>query len=345
MTTTREVIFSGLSVTFGSGQAAVTTQDISDVRISRSISGMGLSGICITSLSFQTMYDMALVGTAELTKANGLGSLPDFYIDRRSKRNGVWTVDCCCRAAFLDTPIDGISKISGKYQTSSVIDRMKLVCGLDTVQLPSSFPSQLEPDSIDGKTYQSFLQEVSEAYTGFFYITSGRSLNFFSPPNGTYTEDCAPTEYSSPAVGADFTYGTVSVSNGRESGKVGSSLPVLEINNDFALADSQSIGYYITVTSFSMTDFSVRIVYNTILTPFSRILIDSVYYLITSVSARVVGGEIWQDVSAALPQTGEISRKGAMQRRLDDMVSTNRTYGTIKTAYQNFMAVSNQSGV
>ena len=314
------------------------------MRISRSISGMGLSGICITSLSFQTMYKMGSVGTAEIVTVNGLGSLPYFYIDRRTKQNDVWTVECCDRAAFLDTPIDGISKISGKYQTSSVIDRMKLVCGLDTVQMPQSFPAQLEPDTIDGRTYQSFLQEVSEAHTGFFYIASGRNMNFFSPPNGTYISACTPTEYSSPVTGAEFSYQCVKAVNGAESVTVGSGYPVLELNNDYVMAGSQTAGYYSAVTSFTLTGLSVMIVADTILFPFSRVTIGGENYRITSVTARVVGGEIWQDVSAELPQTGEISRKGAMQRRLDDMVSTNRTYGTIKPAYQNFMAVSNQSG-
>lgn len=325
-------------MTFGSGQSAVTTDDISDVTISRSISGMGLSGICITQLSFTTVYDMSLVGIAELTAISGLGALPDFWIDRRYKRNGVWTVECCDRAAFLDTPIDGITKTGGKYQVSAITDRMKVVCGLYSVQLPVSFPAQVEARTIDGKTYQSFLQEISEAYTGFFYIASDTTLNFFSPPNGTYLADCAPSAYTRPVIGADFSYHSVRAENGAVSTTVGSGLPVLVISNDFTMADSAHSGYYAAVNNFSLTEMSAEIVQSTVLMPFSRVVLSNTAYIITSVTARVVGAEIWQSVAASLPQTGEISRKGLLQRRLDDMVSTTKQYGTGKmTASQGYI--------
>ena len=139
-----------------------------DIKISRSIAGVGLSGISVSALSFKTTEDMSFVSLAAPVVVGGISGLPTFYIDRRSYNDGVWTVDCLDRCAFLDMPITGLTASSGKYLMSAVFTKMVADCGCTSVSAPSGLPTYIEQEKIDGQTYQSVLQSISEAYCGFW---------------------------------------------------------------------------------------------------------------------------------------------------------------------------------
>jgi hypothetical protein len=306
------------------------------IEISRGIAGVGVSGISTTSLRFRTTYDMEYAGQAAAVGLSGLGDLPTFYIDRRRSSDGIWTVECLDRTAFLDVPIDtdGWAKSGGRYSTSAVAAGLRAL-GFSSVALPYT-AAYIPCTAVDGMTYQGLLQEMSEVYTGFFAIGSGDALTF--TPYGSVTSQDVAVEWSRIERSGTFTYGRVELSNGTQTASVGSGAFPLEISGE--LVDVQSAGSYQSLTQTVFTGWSVD---NCIGTygqmPYigGTMTFGSETLRITRADGRVVGDRLIISAGGDIPQYGEINRKGLLQRRLDEMVSTTKRYGTgMMTTYQGY---------
>jgi hypothetical protein len=74
----------------------------------------------------------------------------------------------------------------------------------------------------------------------------------------------------------------------------------------------------------------------------STVSVGGTSYRFSSISARLTGDTLLLSLSNELPSTGEINRRGRLQKELDEKVSTERVYNTIQTAYQGLIAVPNE---
>lgn len=317
--------------------------DFGDVHISRAIDGAGISGISCTSMTFRTTYDMEYVPQAGSVVLTGISGLPTFYIDKRTKSDGIWTVECLDRAAFLDRPITGLTASGDTYSMSAVQSRCAVECGLSSVGLPSAVTSMSVPkSSIDGKTYQQLLQEISEVYCGFFYISGGTALSFQSFSQ-TLDTDTA-TDWSRIMDNGEFGYGCVNVTNGSRTNKIGSGAFELDINNEFADTTETSLYYSLTQTTFYGWSTDSYIGSGVMPQVGARITFGSTVLRATRLDAHITGNKLVISAGGDIPQYGEINRKGLLQRRLDDMVSTTKVYGNGKmTPYQGYVVEGTES--
>lgn len=78
-----------------------------NVTVSRAVSGIGMAGLCVSQLSFD-VPDVLYAPRAAKTVVTGISGVPTFYIDKRTKSDGVVSVVCLDRLAFADVafPID-----------------------------------------------------------------------------------------------------------------------------------------------------------------------------------------------------------------------------------------------
>ena len=301
-----------------------------------------MSGISVTSLSFKTRQDLSVgVDIAAAVTLMGITGVPTFYINNRSQADGVWTVECLDRCAFLDVEINTSGwqpDSAGRYNISSFIGGLRSL-GFTSVSLPYT-SAYIARTAIDGKTYQTVLQEMSEVYCGFFCCTYLDELQFVSY-NSAVTADTAEA-WSRIHENGTFRYTAVSVQNGARASKAGSGTPALDINNE--LADPSSMSTYADLILTTFTGWSVDN-YISSLTVFpavgGTITFGNTTLRATRAEGRIVGNKLLISAGGDIPQYGEINRKGLLQRRLDDMVSTTKVYNNLKVTPQGVIAVPN----
>lgn len=308
---------------------------------------MGLNGISVASLTFKTTDNNALTlsNIAAPVIVSGIGNLPTFYIDKRSYDDGVWTVECLDRCAFLDMPIKGLTASSGKYLMSAVFTKMSTDCGC-TVSAPAGLPTYIEQEKIDGQTYQSVLQSISEAYCGFWCSHYTNTIEFV--PYSQEQSGESITDYSKIHDYGEFEYSSVTVSDGKNTQTFGSSAPELKISNDFVDISNATLYNGIVGSTFKGWSVDKAIIPSANMPLIGGYLtMNNVKHRITKTSAYIAGDKLVVSAGSDIPQYGEINRRGLLQQRLDNAVSTNKTYCTIKPTNDKdlgFVASPNQTG-
>lgn len=317
--------------------------------MSRSIAGLGIGGICVTSLSFRTTDDMSLRSNAAAVTVTGIDGLPTFYINKRSYEDGVWTIEALDRAAFLDLPVDmsGCAKYRNgtMYAVTDFVSRIQRDCGFSSVTIPYSpfTDATLIPcEAVDGKSYQSVLTSMALAYGGFFCVTSGTVLVFHRFDNVPAHYQAA--HYSRLRHTGTFTYGSVKATDGQTTNTYGSTTPTLTVNNEFVdFRNNVCVSaYQAMVTQINegiRIDNAVLATALTVPLANSTVSVGGTSYRFSSISARLTGDTLLLSLSNELPSTGEINRRGRLQKELDEKVSTERVYNTIQTAYQDGIVV------
>lgn len=321
-------------------------QSVGDVQIARSVSGVGVNGVSVCSLHFKsTDTAISMASLAAPVVVSGIGNLPTFYIDKRTYNDGIWTVECVDKCACLDKPIKGLVPSDGKYLMSAVFDKMEVDCGC-TVNAPSGLPTYIAQEKIDGKNYQSVLQSISEALCGFWccHYTDVIELLTYSQQQSAETI----TDHSKVHENGVFEYASVNVSDGKSEQSFGSGEPALNISNDFVDTSNSTLYNGVVGTSFYGWSVDKAIIPSANMPLLGGSLtMRSTNYRVTSVRGRIVGDKLMVSASGDIPQYGEINRRGLLQQRLDNAVSTDRTYGTIKPTNDKdlgFVAQPNQTG-
>ena len=319
----------------------------------------------MTSCTFKTYpkhdldpNDMSRYGQCATVAIGGsVGNVPLFYINKRTYSDGVWTVEALDRCAFLDrlAVTDEWSKIAPAtptdtytYAAGTLLTGLREQCGFgNNSALPSAL-GNIPCDLIDGQNYQSILSAIALAYCGSFCCLSGNVLSFV---NYNYQGSQTTLEaYSRLHDNGPFSYGAVKVTNGKASKSYGDGVPCLEINNNFAKADTgtntepytsySAIGNGQTFRGWSID----KAVCTSSDVPYigGCVQINSTDYRITRVEARFVGSKMMLSMGQDIPQMGEIERRGLLQQKLDEAVSTQKTYKWMRTTYQGMIAVPTQ---
>lgn len=448
--------------------------DYGDVRLSRSIAGAGLSGISVTSLSFKTPYDMSVVPPAAAVILSGILGIPTFYINSRTYRDGIWTVECLDRAAFMDTVIvtkqgsQEWHKSDGKYSMTAVQQGLQLQCGV-IADMP--YPENSIPcEQVDGKTWQTLLGEMAEAYCGCFCCFGTNHLDFIRYDEVRSAETI--THYSRIHDDGEFSYSSVKAGNGKETVLFGAGAPQLSICNDLVYehidtppastlysgilnhsftgwsvdnavsvmgalpiiggelefgtveyiygdeidldfgviypitvpANAEAAGLRVIGPAEAGWEFAIDLLYrrdgtddNVYFAPLADAVADipegshiDLYFIntrslsevaevfadeecsafrfqcygsggahvqmiwvrktvqarkrVTRADAHISGGELVMSVGGDIPQMGEIARRGLLQQKLDNAVSTDKVYGTMKfNPYGQVVVVPNES--
>lgn len=327
-------------------------ETIGDIRFSRSIANAGLSGIAVTSVSFKSADFPTIGADVPIYFGNAIGNLPTFFLNKEVWKDGITTVEALDRCAYLDTPIDTAPNDEpwdvddGNYLTTAFVKALKDQCGFSSVQLPYT-KAEIPCERIDGKTFQTVLSEMSQAYCGFFCCHSGTSLSFIQYSSGSVTENI--TKYSRISPNGSLHYNSVVVTDGERYLKYGGSTPpTLNINSQYVDIDNPDAVYYWLSNAY-LSDWNCENAVSTqcnlpILGDKLRFMTSPAYgfeYKVLRVDARVVGSELLLSVGADVPNGGYIARRGLMQQKLDDAVSTAKLYGTVKIIDSGISLIAN----
>lgn len=337
--------------------------DVGDIQISRAISNLGISGISVTSLSFKSTDFPLATSDLPIYMGNTIGNLPTFFTNTVRERDGVKTVEALDRCAYLDVPIDTAPNDEpwdvddGNYLTTTFVQALIDQCGFSSVQLPYT-KAYIPCERIDGKTFQTVLSEMSQAYCGFFCCHSGTSLSFVQWVNDDGSGEAAEdiTEYSELHRDGNLSYNSVVVTDGKEYLKYGgNSMPALTINSEYVDTEDPDLVYF-NVSRKYFLGWSVDNAISTgcnmpILGDRLRFMTSDEYgqygisrYVLRA-NARVVGSKLLLSVGCDISSGGFIARRGLMQQKLDDAVSTAKLYGTVKIIDSGITLVSNDKDV
>lgn len=324
----------------------------SDMTISRGIANLGVSGISVSSMTFKTAYHMEYIGQAAETVLSNVSNIPTYYVNKREYNDGVWSVECLDRCAFLDQPIDTehwTKTADNKYNISALEVGLRDVIGFGSVEFPQYMPTYIPCDMVDGQTYQSVLSSIATAFCGFFCSYSTNTLSFIRYDNSgvsaTVFED-----YSTIHDAGQFNFSPIAVTNGNVSqtfSQSGSVSTGLNINSPLADLENVNIELlYSTLSSLYWQGWSCD---NAVCTvgylPMlgGRVTFSdgqsTVLKRVTNMTARIIGDVAIVSASQEIPQMGEIQRRGLLQQRLDETISSMKVYKNVKVTPTGAKAV------
>lgn len=146
-------------------------------------------GISTAQLSFQTPKPFIAPRASKVRLVvEGGTAMPDFYISSRSLSNGIYTVNCLDRNAFLDENIELTAEEEKQsyIAVSSFLDKCKGKFGYTQVYGVPAWCVQLPIAEVQNKTYSTVLTTIANACYGTWCCIHSNVLCFV--PYGNYTE-------------------------------------------------------------------------------------------------------------------------------------------------------------
>lgn len=311
-----------------------------EVTVTRTVSGLGTSGLCTSELKFTCPAPLNAyrAATAELTgnTPSGILDLPMYYIDSRQTSGGIVSVTALDRMAFTDEPFDA-DRVDhdddGNALTSAVLSVIAEKCGFSGYGLVippwlTYFPKSY----LDGRSCADILETISTAVCGYWYVSSDNTLAFRE--YGTSSGNVEITSHAALSLGDEYTPKGVRVTDGENVYERGSTLysyDALQVSTDFAVDDTaadiwgraEGIAYDAVSCSECILPFI----------PFPSCDVTfaqdpSRSYRIMSVTADISLSGIKGNLSTSAPSGGEISRRGRLQRAVDGKVTLGKRYGS-----------------
>lgn len=145
--------------------------------------------IAISQLSFQTPKPFAAPRAAKvrLLVVGGIGT-HDFFISSRTLSNGVYTVNCLDRNAFLDESVELTAEEEKQdyIAVTSFLDKCKTRFGYTQAYGVPSWCTNIPIVEVQGKTYSNVLTTIATACYGVWCCIHNNVLCFV--PCGNYTE-------------------------------------------------------------------------------------------------------------------------------------------------------------
>lgn len=314
-----------------------------DITVTRSISGIGTSGISTAQLTVTAAAPLSAYRAAPVI-LSGVGNLPTFYINSRSQQNGMVTLTCLDRMAYTDETFNTawVEWDSEKTAlTSAVLDMIYQKCGF-TGRSGYSIPSYLtriDKAHIEGRSCADILTMLGDLQCGFWYCDADDRLCFLTM--GTASGIISVSEHSALKIGNDYRPEGVRVTNGSKAWERGSTTygyNTIQIHSDFGCDDTARDVYdriknksynAVTCDNCIISALSVPFVGSDI--TFAE---NDTAYHITSVTARISGTGVDCSLAANDPSGGEISQRTKLARMLDNAGC--RKYGKMMLApYQD----------
>lgn len=201
------------------------------------MSGVGLSGVCVSELTFTTPAPFYAARAAEVTVI-GLDNVPSFYISRRQQRGGIVTVSCLDRLAFSDInfPAEKLDdSVGDDVPAGTVLDLISMEMG----KTPPSYGdvpdwlTAIPKNSLENASCVDVLQKISEACCGVWYLTESGGLQFLK--FGELSGGAYVSQHTAVDVGASLEYKALICTDGDGSTMVrgsGAAYETVQINSE-----------------------------------------------------------------------------------------------------------------
>ena len=301
--------------------------------------------MCTSQLTFSCPAPLHAYRAAEVTLTGAFLDLPTYYIDSRKVSGGTVSVTALDRMAYTDEPFpdETITYDNDKAQTSAVMDVIAQKCGFSgySVSIPQ-WLANISKSLCEGRSCASILEDLSIVLCGYWYVAADNKLAFRA--YGDSSGEMAVADHTALDIGDEYTAKGVRVTSEKNTYERGSTLYSYdtiqissELGTDEAAADiwSRAAGKYYDSVSCSdcVMDFiplpscDVSFAQN-----------SSRTYRIMDISARISCSGIIGSLSTSAPSGSEISRRGRIERSVDDKLTKGKKYGKARiTAYQGII--------
>lgn len=318
-----------------------------DVQIKRNCNAPGLSGVCVSELSFTTPSPFYASRAAEVT-IEGLDGLPKFYVSKRTPRGGVVTVSCLDKPAFGDIMFPA-EKLVGAADSYSLTTVMELIClemfgGRPSYGGLPSWLDEIPAEMLKETACIDVLQFISEACCGIWYCSSGNNLQFlkFGDNSGRFNI----SEHAAVDSGAQYSMSNIICKTGKGKifyrGQTDHVYDTIRINSDLITDEGceeiwERAGNY-TLCTWNCS--GCRLEGNNI--PYVGAMMSFAEggdLVAHSISCRVTAAGIFAALSGSDSLSDEIAVRGALTRAVANCVKYGRSGHIIHTSYQGDMIV------
>lgn len=314
-------------------------------------------GICISQLSFNTPKPFNAVRAAKVT-IDGISGAGEYYISNRTLSNGVYTITCLDRNAFLDTPLDFEAfddsvKKSETVNISTVLDKVLKDLGYNGWGGLPSWCQMIYTSDLENTTVAQVLTKIAEACIGVWCCTSTNNLQFV--PYGAYSGRIAISQHTAVDVGADQNYNGViyrdSEGNTVKQGTGTQIYEVLEIESDlYTINTGYEEEVYNRVSKTKSTVFrcdKAKIEGNVIPDAVTSIIFQQfndnpsssiiTEYIANSFELSITSSGVYASIGMNADGQDEIRTNGKITRALENKVDYGRFKNAVLTKFQGYM--------
>ena len=193
--------------------------EVTSLKLSRSVSGMGTGGISISSLTFSTdsvVYTekMRAPFVSAVIKWNDERDvpLPQFWVDKRSIKNGIITFTCYDTLAFADSLYfteedfeDTVLKSHGEINAPAVLSvvEKKMQRG-DPLTVDSGGMGAsciFKSEALIGQSVSSVLRTIADCSGGYWCIKNYNTLKLIRFTGYNCSDSIDTNDYSLPDIG------------------------------------------------------------------------------------------------------------------------------------------------
>ncbi|MGN0665023.1 MAG: hypothetical protein ACI4KF_00710 [Huintestinicola sp.] len=300
--------------------------EFGSIQISRSISGIGTTGLSTAELTVTVTAPVNAFRAAPV-ELRGVGNLPTFYIDSRVQSGSTARLTCLDRMAYTDetflsewVDLDADKKV----KTSAVIDKITEKCGFGGhagYSIPS-YITDIDIAFIEGRSCADILSMLGDLQCGCWYCAAGNELTYM--PMGSSSGSMAVTEHTSLKLSDEYRPAGVRVVNGSkdyERGDTTYAYDTIIINSDMGCDQTAAdvfgriSGKYFDAVSCEKCVIGTDIPYICCDVKFAE---NDTVYRITGVTAYIEGTGIMCSLTANAPTGGEISRRSKLARAIDN---------------------------
>ena len=145
-------------------------------------------GISTAQLSFTTPKPFTAPRASKIRIVGSIVHTTDYFISSRTLSNGVYTINCLDRNAFLDEDLVLTAEDNEKsfLPVSVFLEKVKSAIGYTQVYGVPGWLLNLPIDDVKNKTFASVMQMIADAAYGTWCCRHGEILEFV--PFGYYTQ-------------------------------------------------------------------------------------------------------------------------------------------------------------
>lgn len=194
----------------------ITVNNISPLQITRSVSGMGTSGISISCLTFSAPIDDIIetekrrAPAVVVTGIDGLNT--QWWVDKRTVKNGIMTFTCYDTLAFADSTYfteddfeQTVLESIGSINTVAVLDiiKRKLERGnpLEINSGGSASYCKFTADALIGQTVSSALSTIADCACGYWCVDNSNTIRLVRYDGYNGGSISAGNDYTAPDIG------------------------------------------------------------------------------------------------------------------------------------------------
>lgn len=315
------------------------------MRVSRQLDGIGMSGICITELSFDVPGDLEVYRAAEVV-LSGVDGVSTFYIDNRTKSGGVTSVTCLDKLALADAAFPDSSITGSDYDESVPIVTVKELIastiGIDSVGALPSWLSSVPRAKLKDATCSEVLNFIAEACCGFFYMV-GSSCQFIA--FGNISSAMSISQHTALDIGAEYSPVGVLCTDGNgvqySRGSVGNTYDTIQIDSDL-ITDAGCAAVWEKAEGVTLKQFSCdKAIVASVPYPAVQITFGQGYELIAhSIECEITACGIVASLSGNVPSDSEIGSRHRLTR--NKIEYGKRSGNVMHTKYQGTLVLDDE---